>query len=177
MKQFLLCLLLCVLLAGCGPAPVDPTVPDISPIETQNTTGPISPATETQPTETAPAARLTYTLYLPDDQAEHFLQQVVETDRIDADGVLLELQEKGVLPYGVIMNAFGSEGSQLMIDFNRDFEDLICSMGTSGERMIVGSVVNTFLNAFQAESVVFTIDGEILESGHVIYDFPITFME
>ena len=39
--------------------------------------------------------------------------------------------------------------------------------------MVVGSVVNTFLDAFQAESVYFTVDGQILESGHVIYDFAI----
>jgi len=65
----------------------------------------------------------------------------------------------------------------LNIDFNRSFADLICSMGTAGELMITGSVVNTFLSAFQAESVYFTVDGEILESGHVIYDFPLTFVE
>ena len=44
--------------------------------------------------------------------------------------------------------------------------------------VIVGGlpdVVNTFLDAFQAESVYFTVDGQILESGHVIYDFAMPF--
>ena len=43
--------------------------------------------------------------------------------------------------------------------------------------MITGSVVNTYITAFQAESVYFTINGNILESGHVVYDFPLTFTE
>ena len=43
--------------------------------------------------------------------------------------------------------------------------------------MIMGSVVNTYLSAYDAESVFITVNGEILETGHMIYDFPITYME
>ena len=34
-------------------------------------------------------------------------------------------------------------------------------------------IEDTFLDAFQAENVYFTVDGQILESGHTIYDFVI----
>ena len=73
------------------------------------------------------------------------------------------------------MNSFAVEDGLITVDFNRSFADVVCSMGTSGELMIVGSVVNTFLDAFRAESVAFTVDGQILESGHTIYDFALTF--
>ena len=182
MKYISMILLLCVLLAGCNSAEAVPptesspastaSTPTQLPMEATETT-----PTESEPAETSPAATVTYTLYLPDGNADGFETVQIETDQITADGILAELQARGVLTETVIINAFGAEGTQLNIDFNRPFGDLVCSMGTSGERMIVGSVVNTFLNAFQAESGYFTGAGESLESGHVIYDFPIAFVE
>ena len=67
--------------------------------------------------------------------------------------------------------------TQLTLDFNQAFADQLKTYGTSGERMMIGCVVNTFLRAYDAQTVYITIDGGILESGHVIYDFPIGFME
>ena len=171
MKPAIFLILILLLLTGCSL----PIVPLESPSEmtTVTTEEPAAPPTQL-PTEAPP---ITYTMYLPDGNAEHFVTQTVWTDQITADSVLIELQHAKLLPETVIINAFGSEGSRLNIDFNSAFADIINSVGTSGERMIIGSVVNTFLNAFQTESVFLTVEGEILESGHVIYDFPITFME
>ena len=47
-------------------------------------------------------------------------------------------------------------------------------MGTAGESATIKAVVNTFLDAYGAQEAYITVDGEILESGHVIYDFPRT---
>ena len=173
MKKIYMLLILPILLSGCG----FHKSPEIPPTEIQEVTQTLPSSTE--PEETAPviAAKLTYTVYLPDENAEGFVQQTVETDQIDANSVLAELQAKGAIPDTVAINSFGLEGTQLVIDFNQAFGDLVCSTGTSGERMIIGSVFNTFMNAFQADTVSFTVEGGILESGHVIYDFPITFME
>lgn len=167
---FLTFLLLCTLLTGCSTAPA-------TPIMTLDTQPPVIEEISTATPETAPTATVIYTLYIPNDDAETFTEITVESDQISADNVLAALQEYLVLPDTVKLNAFGSSGTQLIMDFNQPFGDLICATGTSGERMITGSVFNTFLNAFQAESVVFTVEGEILESGHVIYDFPIGYIE
>ena len=170
MKSFLMILLLCALLAGCA-------APPEAPITVLDTQSPVTEELPTEPPATAPAATVIYTLYIPNDDAETFTEVTIETDQISADHVLTALQKYDVLPENVALNAFGSSGTQLTMDFNRPFGDLISSTGTSGERMITGSVFNTFLNAFQAESIVFTVEGEILESGHVIYDFPIGYIE
>ena len=169
MKSIVIILLLGALLAGCAATPMAPATPDTQPLTAAE------PSTESQ--ETTTAAMLQYTLYLPNDDAETFTQVTIETDQISADNLLATLKEYAIIPDTVVLNSFGSDDTQLIMDFNQSFGDLICATGTSGERMITGAVFNTFLNAFQAESIMFTVEGAILESGHVIYDFPITYIE
>ena len=153
--------MLCGLLAGiwlfgltaCAQVPVTPPEESVEPV--------------VQP--------VSYCVYIPNDNADGFHTETVSTEEISAEAVLTELKERNVLPEGVRMNSFAVEDGLITVDFNRSFADVVCSMGTSGELMIVGSVVNTFLDAFRAESVAFTVDGQILESGHTIYDFALTF--
>ena len=61
------------------------------------------------------------------------------------------------------------------IDMNDAFLTQLRSMGTSGEYMLMGSLVNTFLDNYTAGSILVTVNGAVPESGHVIYDFPLTF--
>ena len=196
MKSLLIILILFALLTGCTTGQADPTTttttPTVPTTTTENTQLSVTEKDPTVPLETVPATpsetvpatpaesptnTVIYTLYIPNDDAETFTEVTIETNQISAEHVLAALQKYDVLPENVALNAFGSSGTQLTMDFNRPFGDLISSTGTSGERMITGSVFNTFLNAFQAESIVFTVEGEILESGHVIYDFPIGYIE
>ena len=125
------------------------------------------------PTETP--ALLSYTVYIPNDNADGFNEESVSTETIAPENILNELKNQKVLPDAVSINSFAIDNGVITIDFNKAFADIVCSMGTSGELMIVGSVVNTFLDAFQSKSVFFTVDGQILESGHTIYDFNLTF--
>lgn len=179
MKILILLMLLCITLTGCFPPSRPAMAGTEAPTQVQielPTQIPTETTTATDPSEPADAS-VSYTLYLPNENADGFVTQTVQTDRITADSILLELQKAGALPDTVILNAFGSQGDQLILDFNSAFTDAVNAMGTSGERMILGSLVNTFLNAFQAQSLLFTVEGEVLESGHVIYDFPLTFFE
>ena len=158
MKRILLFLLCCFLLTSCmrkDPAPAATT--------------PTSAAT------LFPAQ--SFLVYYGDENAEKLLCKEVQVAQINTSAIIEQLISAGVLCEGVAVNELEQNGTSLVVDFNQTFADLICSMGTSGEYIIVGSTVNTFLNAFHAQSMTFTINGEILESGHVIYDFPMEFME
>ena len=148
MKRFLLILLCCFLLSSCAKA-------------------------EPAPTE---AAQQYFSVYYGDENAEKLLSTQVQVPQIDESTVIGQLIAAGVLQEGIAVNSLEQIDGVLYIDFNRAFAEIVCSMGTSGEYIIIGSTVNTFLNAFQCTSMVFTVDGEILESGHVIYDFPLEFM-
>ena len=83
----------------------------------------------------------------------------------------------GVLNEDIAVNSVELDGRLLKLDLNSVFADLINQQGTTGERMVIGSLVNTYLSAYQAETVLITVDGKILESGHVIYDFPMGYFE
>ena len=58
------------------------------------------------------------------------------------------------------------------IDLNSAFRDQLNSSGSTGEHMLMGCVVNTFLSAYEAQQLYITVAGETLETGHVIYDSP-----
>ena len=159
-RLFLLCLC-CFLLTACSriPSP-QPQIPSVT-------------ATEV-PTE---AAGQSFLVYRGDDNAEFFLSEEVFVTEINEVVVMDQLIAAGILSEDTAVISICLEGTELTIDFNQAFADRVCSMGTSGERIIVGSTVNTFLSAYGASSVRFTVNGEILESGHVIYDFPLEFVQ
>lgn len=164
MKQLFLLLLCCLLLTACAQQDSSSFIPSAPPA----TNG----ATDA-PTE---ALLFTFTLYHGDANAEKLLSEEVSVPEINETVVIEQLIAAGILREGIAVNSLTKDGTQLNIDFNQAFADMVCSMGTSGEYIIVGSTVNTFLSAYQADTVFFTVNGEILESGHVIYDFPMGFM-
>ena len=125
--------------------------------------------------ETIESASQLLSIYVPNDNADGFLVETIRTEDISPETVLAELKTQSVLPDAVSINSFSMDNGLLTIDFNQAFADVVCSMGTSGELMVVGSVVNTFLDAFQGESVYFTVESQVLESGHTIYDFDMSF--
>ena len=171
MKKVLCAMFAVVLLIGlvaCSKSPA--TTPTVTTPTEAETTGNLTE----EPIETT-SPLVSYTIYIPNDNANGFVTDTVQTADISAESVLAELKKRNALPDGVSINRFHIENGMIAIDFNQAFSDVVCSMGISGELMIVGSVVNTFLDAFQAEKVSFTVDGEILESGHTIYDFPRSF--
>ena len=164
-RLFVLCLC-CFLLTACSrtssgaPASTQPPIPSETVTEA--------------PTE---AAGQSFLVYRGDDNAEFFLSEEVCVTEINEVVVTEQLITAGILSEDTAVTSIRLDGTELIIDFNQAFADRVCSMGTSGERIIIGSTVNTFLSAYGASSVLFTVNGEILESGHVIYDFPLEFME
>ena len=169
MKKLLTILLCCLLLTACAQTQ---TVPAASNTEPPVTNAPTQTPTDV-PTE---AAIQSFTLYYGDENAENFLSEEVQVAQINETVVMEHLIAAGVLPEGAAVNSLTMDGAQLNIDLNEAFRNCLFTMGTAGEHILIGSVVNTFLSAYKAECVMLTVDGEILESGHAVYDFPIEFI-
>ncbi|MGN1031153.1 MAG: GerMN domain-containing protein, partial [Butyricicoccaceae bacterium] len=120
-------------------------------------------------------------LYLPNENADGFdivTAEFNETD-VETPQLLIDLLiENGALPEGCTVNSFDMTKSippQLRLDLNSVYGEAVSRSGTAGEAMYLGSVVNTFLTYYDAEKIVFTVDGQPLETGHNVYDEPLGF--
>lgn len=159
MKKWLCLLLTCLLLTGCASAfeTAAPTVRD----------------TEPEP--------VILSVYVPDETAEGFVKREVEVPDITESVITDQLILAGVLAEGTRVNSLelvsGSDAPELLVDFNSALRDRILSQGTAGEYVTLGSVVNTFLTAYGAQSMVITVEGQPLESGHAVYDAPLPFFD
>lgn len=196
MKQFLMIIMCCLVLTGCYQS--DPEPSEI--IQTEAAAAPkekeTTPPTETDPfpsestmPETTPMSEptvppaqtepltFTFKVYRGNDNADGFESAEMIVETLSESIIMEKLIEVGILSADTALNSFEAAENVLYLDFNTAFADQVCAMGTAGEYMIMGSVVNTFLNAYAAESIIITVEGGILESGHVIYDFPLKFFE
>ena len=152
-------LILCV--AACGaskqPAQSQPTAP-----------------AQGEP-EPSAAPRVNITVYTGAEAAEHFLTQEVAAAALDENSVFAALKSAGVMPDDVELLNFAQNGGALTLDLSDAYASYIQSLGTSGEYIAVGCLVNTYLTAFGADTVSITVNGAPLESGHTVYDMPLEF--
>ena len=178
MRKIALLALCCIFLTGCG----GQASPEASAPETTETTTP-SEAETPSPTETAvsdtSAEAAVLTVYSSDETGESFVTTDVEVTAVNESTIVEQLILAGVLTESVAVNSLESDDgqSQLHADFNSAFSDYLLTMGTTGEYMLLGSVVNTFLTAYSAETILITVDGQPLETGHNVYDQPLSLFE
>lgn len=122
----------------------------------------------------ADASGITIDLYYGDQNSEFIISRKEKITKINAESLTEALTEQGILEEGTEVLSFAEkkqeEKTLLDVDFNEKFREKLFSLGTSGERIYMGSVINTFLEAYQADAVKITVEGETLESGHAVYD-------
>ena len=172
MKKLIALLLCALLLCGCTPEAV-PTEPVTEPTEaTEEPTVQMATVPPTQPEV------LTITIYHGNANADGFETTEFEVEQMNVDILMEKLIEVGALNEDVLLASMQFKDGGLVLNFNDAFLDQLNTMGTAGERMMVGSVVNTFLTAFnKVDKVSILVGGQIVESGHVIYDEPMGFFE
>ena len=170
MKKLIVLTAICLTLTACG----SKNAADASSSATKNTSVPTTAVTEP---ETTAAADIILTVYSPSDDWESFVKAEIRVDAVNETIITEHLILANVLSEDTAVNSLELDGTQLNVDFNSAFRDLILTQGSTGEHAIMGSVVNTFLAAYNAETMSITVDGEILESGHVVYDEPLSFYE
>lgn len=164
MKKMTFLLIFCLLLAGCAPSRPAPAT--AAPAETT----------------TAPA-QMSVTLYLPNDNADGFvtrevtlprqapqdtMTQLIQSTAL-AEDIMEQLVQAGALPEGV--RVLSMEGG--VLDLSSEFLTFLNTMGTSGEYVVMGSVVNTYFTAFGLDRITITVEGKVPETGHSIYDEPL----
>ena len=159
MKKLILIFLVTLLLTGCAASGVS------APSESN----------QTEASAQAQPAAVTLAVYFSNENADGLVHSEAQVEQINEAVIVEQLIMKDVLPQDAAVNSLTQNEKQLSIDFNTAFQTRLFSLGTAGESLLIQSVVNTFLEAYGAESVVLTVNGATLESGHAVYDFPLTF--
>ena len=113
-------------------------------------------------------------VYMSNDDATAFVSESVEIAELTPENMVNALIEKSVLSSDVQVLKCDKqtvEGVEsLEVDFNEAFGVYVSSKGTTGEYYTIGSIVNTFLEAYGCEKIKITVEGNTLETGH--NDYP-----
>ena len=167
MRKITIVLALILLLSACTPA-----APTTSP---STTAAPTQPSTAPSSTQTTAPALLpiSFLLYMPDEGWESFVTEEMTLETLEPERIVQALIEKRVLADDVMVNQVTVSGSGLALDMNEAFLMQVYTMGTTGERMLIGCLINTFLSAYDCEYVMLTADGKIINSGHAEYSEPL----
>lgn len=113
------------------------------------------------------------TVYMSNDDATAFVSESVKIDELTPENIVNALIEKAVLSSDVQVLKCDKQTvdgvESLDVDFNEAFGTYVSRMGTTGEYYTIGSVVNTFLDAYGCEQIKITVEGNTLETGHAEY--------
>lgn len=130
------------------------------------------------PERKEPAA---FYVYYSNDDATELVKEKVEVDEITREAVLRALVEKKVLTEDIEINSLEEsekDGEKVLdLDFSQSFASHVSNMGTAGEYMIVGSVCNTFLDAYGCEKIRITVEGGVFATGNNEYPGYLGFHE
>lgn len=113
------------------------------------------------------------TIYASNDDATAFISESVKIDELTPEHIVNALVQKSALSSDIQVLKCEEQTvdgvKSLNVDFNEAFGTYVGSMGTTGEYYTIGSVVNTFLDAYGCEQIKITAEGNTLESGHAEY--------
>lgn len=113
------------------------------------------------------------TVFYSNDDATGFASEEVQIAALSPEEVLKALTEKGVLSADIqalSLETRAVDGKESVeLDLNDAFIPYLSSVGSTGEYYVMGSVCNTFLNAYGCEQIRITVNGQDLATGHAEY--------
>ena len=132
-----------------------------------------TPAPETPPTQTAATGGVDTSckVYFPNDQASDLRADTVHIT--DAEAIVDQLIAHDALPKDSKVLAISKDGNALSLDMDEAFLAGLRQSGSTGESMYLGSLVNTFLDNFNCETVRVTVEGKSFSTAHADYDKPL----
>lgn len=171
-----------ILLAGCACA--GETAVALTPEDTATVSAELSPEPDATPLP------IDVSLYLPN--ADFTGLTAVSAQAEDSPrGLLAALVGAGALPdvnYGTNIT-FGVDGETVStedgevsgiivrLDLSDAFAQAVRQSGAQKEALLLQSLVNTFLVRYEADAMILTIEGTVLETPYGKYEAPMTFDE
>ena len=160
-KSLVIIGLLAILTAGCGKQPETAEVVLEEPVAEEVTV----------------ENEASIKLYYSSPSANGLSEKTVTVPSLSADSIIKELAGVNVVSYDTEVKSFSQDGTHLALDLSSDFSHYLGMMGTEGEYLVLGGLVNTFLDAYEAEDILVTVEGNTLETDHASYEGPLTYFE
>ncbi len=107
-----------------------------------------------------------YYVYVGNEEQGGFAMIEIDTAEWTPEMLLSSLAEEEVMPQDVKVLSFEQDGDHLTLDLSKEYQEYVSSSGTAGERVAVGSMVNTFLDAYNAQTITVLVEGAALDIGH-----------
>lgn len=121
-----------------------------------------------------PKEKISVNVYKADSDGETLVAEVKECEQLNEKTLWELLKETTSIPEKSIVNSLKVDGDKLELDVDKLFGDKLRSYGTSGENVLMGCVVNTYLDTYKAQSIKITEEGQVLCSGHREYSDYLT---
>ena len=114
-------------------------------------------------------------IYYSNEMADGLEVTTVEMENITPELLISNLATYNIVPKDTRVNRSETVTEQeftiLLLDLSAEFGNYVSTMGTSGEYVIMGALTNTFLDAYGADRLRLTVEGNVLETGHSVYDY------
>ena len=128
----------------------------------------------TKATESEESQEEQLILYLPNENADGWNVTKNQIEQITPDIIIGQLVGAGAIPDSVTVVSFGEDqgenGLILKLDLSSNFAEGLLNMGTAGEYLTMGAVVNSFLDTYQADGIEITAGGNVIETGHTSFE-------
>lgn len=128
----------------------------------------------TKETESEKSQEEQLTLYLPNENADGWNVTKNQIEQVTPDIIIGQLVGAGAIPDSVTVVSFGEDqgenGLILKLDLSSNFAEGLLNMGTAGENLTMGAVVNSFLDTYQADGIEITAGGTVIETGHTSFE-------
>ena len=115
-------------------------------------------------------------IYYGNGASDKLNTEVSAMEQLTAENVISALAGHNIVPIGTKVNAFEEEemdtGKALQLDLDKAFREYLKTMNNESEKIILASISATFLEAYDAESIMITVDGKVLETNHAVYEEP-----
>ena len=115
------------------------------------------------------------TYYHGNDRGSQLVAETTLIPKLTAQALLDLLAEQKVIPQGTGVRNFRLADGVITLDLTREFEEEAQTLSRSKEEIMVGSLVNTFLETYEASGLELTTEGRILKTRHHLYDGVLEF--
>ena len=129
--------------------------------------------------KTEEAVQTDVMIYYGNGASDSLDMEISTMEQVTADNLIDALAKHNIVSIGTKVNSFDEEENNgvktLHLDLSKTFHEYLKTMTEEGENIIMCSVTATFLEAYDADEIAITVDGDVLQTDHATYEEPLRF--